>query len=211
MFLKGNFMIEHRRPFAFVSNNCPEEGQQYRIEHSSYGKITGSYIFNSSDSNLLIDIDNNNADGVAHALERQKIDVNTLYVIPSWEIPEADRPMLQTFLHRALWEKSEDVFKFLLDKGANPRIAGHCHDTVIDNLFGCKEEDFLKFGKMLVDAGMTVSEIQKRAKYRNDKSGVLKLIKYATNATFDSRNSRIACKSSSDNRKKIPFTVSRQR
>ena len=144
-------------------------------------------------------------------IEKDKIDVNKPYMIPSWEVPEALSIQLQTFLHRALWRNSEDVFKFLLDKGANPRIEGHCHDTVIGNLFDCKEEDFLKFGKMLVDAGMTVSEIQQRAKYRNDKSGVLKLIKYATNATFDSRNSRIACKSSSDNRKKIPFTVLRQR
>ena len=169
------------------------------------------YTLQQIDSDLLIAIDNNDVVSAKRALEKDKIDVNKPYMIPSWEVPEALSIQLQTFLHRALWRNSEDVFKFLLDKGANPRIEGHCHDTVIGNLFDCKEEDFLKFGKMLVDAGMTVSEIQQRAKYRNDKSGILKLIKYATNATFDSRNSRIACKSSSDNRKKIPFTVLRQR
>jgi hypothetical protein len=33
---------------------------------------------------------------------------------------------------------------------------------------------------MLVDAGMTVKEIQREAKYKDDKSAVEKLMKYAT-------------------------------
>lgn len=138
------------------------------------------YTLQQIDSDLLIAIDNDDVVSVERALKKDKIDVNTPYMIPPWEVPDSYPPQLQTFLHRALWERSENVFKFLLDKGANPRIKGHCHDTVISNLFDCKEEDFLKFGKMLVDAGMTVKEIQQKAKYRNDKSGVLKLIKYAT-------------------------------
>ena len=81
-----------------------------------------------------------------------------------------------------MWEHSENVFKFLLDNGANPRIQGHCDDTVISNVFDnqYKKEDFLKFGKMLVDAGMTIKEIQQEAEYKDDKSAVSKLMKYAT-------------------------------
>ena len=103
-------------------------------------------------------------------------------MIPSWEVPDGYTPQLQTFLHRALWEHSENVFKFLLDNGANPRIQGHCDDTVISNVFDNrrKEEDFLKFGKMLVDAGITIEEIRRETKYKDDKSAVKKLIKYAT-------------------------------
>ena len=70
----------------------------------------------------------------------------------------------------------------MLNNGANPRIEGHCHDTVLGNLFGDRyqEEDFLKFGKMLVDAGMTIKEIQREAEYKDDKSAVKKLMEYAT-------------------------------
>ena len=137
------------------------------------------YTLQQIDSDLLIAIDNDDVVSVERTLKKDKIDVNTPYMIPPWEVPDSYPPQLQTFLHRALWEHSENVFKFLLDKGANPRIKGHCHDTVISNLFDCKEADFLKFGKMLVDAGMTMKEIRQKAKYRNDKSAVSKLMKYA--------------------------------
>ncbi|MDY6408025.1 MAG: hypothetical protein SPL08_04940 [Pseudomonadota bacterium] len=140
------------------------------------------YTLQQIDSDLLIAIDNDDVVSVERALKKDKIDVNTPYMIPSWEVPDGYTPQLQTFLHRALWEHSENVFKFLLDNGANPRIQGHCDDTVISNVFDDrrKEEDFLKFGKMLVDAGMDIKTIQQEAKYKNDQSAVKKLIKYAT-------------------------------
>lgn len=179
--------MEWRKPFGLVMNkNQIPEHQQYQLRYTiSESVITppisvSDYTFKRIDSDLLIAIDNDNIASVKKALEKDKIDVNNLYVIPAWEVPEAGKPVFQTFLHRALWERSENVFKFLLDNGANPRIQGHCHDTVISNLFDCKEEDFLKFGKMLVDAGMTIKEIQKEAEYKDDKSAVKKLIKYAT-------------------------------
>ena len=139
------------------------------------------YTLQQIDSDLLIAIDNDDVVSVERALKKDKIDVNTPYMIPSWEVPDGYTPQLQTFLHRALWEHSENVFKFLLDKGANPRIKGHCHDTVISNVFDNrrKEEDFLKFGKMLVDAGITIEEIRRETKYKDDKSAVSKLMKYA--------------------------------
>ena len=181
--------MEWRKPFALVMNkNQIPELQQYQLRYTiSESVVTppisvSDYTFKRIDSDLLIAVDNDDVVSVEKALEKDKIDVNNLYVIPAWEVPEAGEPMFQTFLHRALWERSENVFKFLLDKGANPRIKGHCHDTVIGNLFDdqYKKEDFLKFGKMLVDAGMTIKEIQREAKYKDDKSAVEKLMKYAT-------------------------------
>ena len=181
--------IEWRKPFGLVMNkNQIPENQQYQLRYTiSESVVTppisvSDYTFKRIDSDLLIAIDNDDVASVEKALKKDKIDVNNLYVIPDWEVPEAGEPMFQTFLHRTFWERSENVFKFLLDNGANPRIKGHCHDTVIDNLFDdcCKKEDFLKFGKMLVDAGMTTQEIQREAEYKDDKSAVLKLIKYAT-------------------------------
>ena len=181
--------MEWRKPFGLVMNkNQIHEHQQYQLRYTiSESVVTplisvSDYTFKRIDSDLLIAVDNDDVVSVEKALEKDKIDVNNLYVIPAWEVPEAGKPVFQTFLHRALWERSENVFKFLLDKGANPRIKGHCHDTVISNVFdNCrKEEDFLKFGKMLVDAGMTIKEIQREAKYKDDKSAVEKLMKYAT-------------------------------
>ncbi len=188
--------MEWRKPFGLVMNkNQIPEHQQYQLRYTiSESVVTppisvSDYTFKRIDSDLLIAIDNDNVASVKKALEKDKIDVNNLYVIPAWEVPEAGEPVFQTFLHRALWEHSENVFKFLLDKGANPRIKGHCHDTVISKVFdNCrKEEDFLKFGKMLVDAGMTIKEIQREAKYKDDKSAVEKLMKYAT----DKRESKL--------------------
>ena len=181
--------MEWRKPFALVMNkNQIPEHQQYQLRYTIRESVVtppisvSDYTFKRIDSDLLIAVDNDDVASVEKALEKDKIDVNNLYVIPAWEVPEAGKPVFQTFLHRALWERSENVFKFLLDKGANPRIKGHCHDTVISNLFDdqYKKEDFLKFGKMLVDAGMTLKEIQQEAKYKDDKSAVSKLIKYAT-------------------------------
>ena len=181
--------MEWRRPFGLVMNKDQiPENQQYQLRYTIGATLTtpptsvSDYTFKLIDSDLLIAIDNDDVASVEKALEKDKIDVNNLYVIPDWEVPEAGEPMFQTFLHRALWERSDAVFKFLLDNGANPRIKGHCDDTVINNIFanGYEEEDFLKLGKMLVDAGMTTREIQREAKYKEDKSAVLKLIKYAT-------------------------------
>lgn len=181
--------MEWRKPFGLVMNkNQIPENQQYQLRYTiSESVVTppisvSDYTFKRIDSDLLIAIDNDDVASVEKALEKDKIDINNLYVIPDWEVPEAGEPMFQTFLHRALWERSENVFKFLLDKGANPRIEGHCHDTVISNLFDdrYKEEDFLKFGKMLVDAGMTIKEIQREVEYKDDKSAVEKIMKYAT-------------------------------
>ena len=180
--------MEWRKPFGLVMNkNQIPEHQHYQLRYTiSESVVTppisvSDYTFKRIDSDLLIAIDNDDVVLVEKALKKDKIDVNNLYVIPAWEVPEAGKPVFQTFLHRALWERSENVFKFLLDKGANPRIKGHCHDTVISNLFDdqYKKEDFLKFGKMLVDAGMTIKEIQREAKYKDDKSAVSKLMKYA--------------------------------
>ena len=175
-------MRDYRKPFGLVSKKIPKN-KQFTINYSVYDTPTGSYTFKSCNSDLLIDIDNDNAEGVAYALKREKIDVNTLYVIPSWEVPEAGEPQFQTFLHRALWERSENVFKLLLQKGANPRIDGHCGSTVIDDLFGHSAEDILKFGKMLVDAGMTTKEIEKRVDEQElsakEKPYIQKLIYYA--------------------------------
>ncbi len=182
-------MKDYRRPFALVSKEIPEEEQlskiRYEIQYHLYGKIIGSYTFKAIDSNLLIDIDNNNAIGVANALKKEKIDVNNLYVIPPWEIPEAGEPQFQTFLHRALWRHSADVFKLLLQKGANPRIKGHCGSTVIDDLFDghTKGEDIVKFGKILVDAGVKPEEIKERVEgwksMKEYKPYIRKLIHYA--------------------------------
>ena len=178
-------MRDYRRPFALVSKEIPEEGQQFKIQYSAYGKVVGSYVFKNSDSNLLIDIDSDNVNGVAHALEKENIGVNDLYVIPSWEIPDAGEPMLETFLHRALWKRRANVFQLLLQKGANPRIKGHCHSTVIDDLFDghTSGENVLKFGKMLVDAGVKPEEIKKRVEGRKSmkeyKPYIRKLIHYA--------------------------------
>jgi 5,10-methylene-tetrahydrofolate dehydrogenase/methenyl tetrahydrofolate cyclohydrolase len=181
--------MEWRKPFGLVMNkNQIPEHQHYQLRYTIGESVltppisVSDYTFKRIDSDLLIAIDNDNVSSVKKALEKDKIDVNNLYVIPVWEVPEAGKPVFQTFLHRALWERSENVFKFLLDKGANPRIKGHCHDTVISNVFDdqYKKEDFLKFGKMLVDAGMTIKEIQQEAKYKDDKSAVSKLMKYAT-------------------------------
>ena len=163
-------MKDYRRPFALVSKEIPEEEQlskiRYEIQYHLYGKIIGSYTFKAIDSNLLIDIDNNNAIGVANALKKEKIDINNLYFIPPWEVPKARKPQFQTFLHRALWKHSPDVFKLLLQKGANPRIKGHRNSTVIDDLFdgNTNGENIFKFGKMLVDAGVKPEEFKKRVK-----------------------------------------------
>jgi len=188
--MKGKVMeMEWRRPFGLVMNkNQIPENQQYQLRYTIGATLTtpptsvSDYTFKRIDSDLLIAIDNDDVKSVEKALKKDKIDVNNLYVIPDWEVPEAEKPVFQTFLHRALWERSDNVFKFLLDKGANPRIEGHCQDTVINNLFadGYKEEDFLKLGEMLVDAGMTIEEIQQEAEYNDDKSAVEKLMKYAT-------------------------------
>ena len=144
--------MEWRKPFALVMNkNQIPEHQQYQLRYTIRESVVtppisvSDYTFKRIDSDLLIAIDNDDVVLVEKALKKDKIDVNNLYVIPAWEVPEAGKPVFQTFLHRALWERSENVFKFLLDKGANPRIKGHCHDTVISNVFDdqYKKEDFL--------------------------------------------------------------------
>ena len=174
--------MEWRKPFALVMNkNQIPEHQQYQLRYTiSESVVTppisvSDYTFKRIDSDLLIDIDENNVKGVEDALKKDNIDVNNLYVIPAWELPEAGKPMFQTFLHRALWCRSENVFKFLLDKGANPRIKGHCDETVIDNVFDKynNEKNFLKFGIMLVDAGMTADEIKKASKHMKGKNKVI--------------------------------------
>ena len=183
-------MKDYRRPFAYIpSVNAKKIKKPYEIRTKTFASCLeppiseGHYTFESSDTDLLIAIDNNDVNNVKKALQQDKMDVNALYVIPSWEVPEADKPLFQTFLHRALWEHSADVFEFLLKKGANPRIKGHCHTTVIDDLFNghTNNENILRFGKMLVDAGMKSSEIEKRTNSWNkkDKSYAQKLIHYA--------------------------------
>jgi len=179
---------EWRKPFGLVTDKkrTPKDQQytvRYAIRESIYSKpiSVSKHTFKRIDSDLLIAIDNDDVGTVQTDLEKDKINVNNLYVIPTWEVPEAGKPMFQTFLHRALWERSENVFKFLLEKGANPRIKGHCHETVIESLFDDRYsgEYFFKFGCMLVDAGMTVQEIKENSEYKDDKEAVLKLIKYA--------------------------------
>ena len=152
--------MSYRKPFGLEAKDIPPD-RQFTINYSFYD-TSASYRFKSCDSDLLIDIDCDNAAGVEQALATDKIDVNTRYVIPSWEVPEAGRPMLQTFLHRALWTHAADVFGLLLKKGANPRIKGHCDSTVIQDLFDghTPKKDVVKFGKMLIDAGVKVQELQ---------------------------------------------------
>ena len=169
----GNWK-EYRQPWYLLISKSkhPQEvipfksrGNLISFEPHEYDKHY--YTLQEIDSDLLIAIDNDDVASVKKALEKDKIDINTPYMIPDWEIPDAVPPQLQTFLHRAIWDRSENVFKFLLDNGANPRIKGHCDSTVIDNTFSeyhLKPKEVLKFGMMLVDAGMTTAEIKEKGK-----------------------------------------------
>ena len=182
--------MEWRKPFALVANreDIPKD-KQYKLHYSIGATLftpprsEADYTFKRSDSNLLIDIDENNVVGVEKALKQDGINVNTPYVIPAWEVPEAGQPMFETFLHRALWAHSADVFAFLLSQGANPRIKGHCHKTVIENLFDglVPEKDIVSYGKLLVDAGVQATEIKKASKDRGKhcKTCAKQLVRYA--------------------------------
>ena len=180
---------EHRQPWHLLiaKDRTKERGNILPPNHdvkfdyweSNYWD-RNYYTFQKVNSNLLIAIDDDDVPSVERALIKDRINVNSLYMIPSWEVPDSAGPQLQTFLHRALWEKSANVFEFLLQKGANPRIKGHCHDTVIDDLFNYTSgEDTLKFGKMLIDAGVKGDEIQGFSRWKEYKSNVDKLIRYA--------------------------------
>ena len=160
--------FEWREPFGLKADevDIPSD-KRFEIHCRVEGTMAtplleATYVFEEGPKNLLIDIDNDNVAGVEHALTTQKIDVNRLYAIPNWEVPEAIEPQYETFLHRALWHKSADVFKFLLQNGADPRIEDHCNRTVIQNLFGGEvpRKDILMYGKMLVDTGVKAGEIR---------------------------------------------------
>ena len=180
--------FEWRQPFGLVANrdDIPED-KQYKLHYSIGATLftppisEADYVFKRSQTTLLIDIDDNNVSGVEKALKQDNINVNTLYVIPDWEVPEAGRPMFETFLHRALWARSADVFGFLLQNGASPRIKGHCHKTVIENLFDGQvpEKEIVRYGEMLIDAGVKTTEIKRASKDRNKNAYVKTLISYA--------------------------------
>ena len=188
-FYERIIMTEHRQPFfLFVS----ESKESPRISKADKAKNIVSvyaplakryYVLQKIDSDLLVAIDNNDVLAVQNAFKKDNIDVNRLYLIPSWEVPDAGRPLFQTFLHRSMTAHSVDVFGFLLENGANPKIKGHCNDTVIENLFdgytseGCIEA----FGKMLIDAGVRADEIKKTSRLWNCrvKETALDLIRYA--------------------------------
>ena len=123
------------------------------------------------DSDLLIAIDKNDVRSVERAIAKDNIDINKTYMLPVWEVPEAIGPQFETFLHRALYSNSSDVFDLLLKNGANPRIESYLHSTVLDDLFDFdkKKEDVLKYGKMLIDHGVSAEEIMLAAENRNKK------------------------------------------
>ena len=163
---------EHRQPWHLLLSKSKKqeiiiplkpEVQLISFEPDEYDRHY--YVFQQIDSDLLIAIDQNDVSAVEAALKKDKIDVNNQYMIPFWEVPDAGGPQLQTFLHRALWEKSADVFNLLLEKGADPRIEGHCGETVVSALFGRRypvtDKEIDRFGKMLVDAGVAVEEIER--------------------------------------------------
>lgn len=137
------------------------------------------YTFQEIDSDLLIAIDKNDVPSVKTALMQDKIDVNNLYMMPFYELDETVTPCLSTFLQRALWKRSDKVFDFLLHNGANPKIRTAGNSNTLHDLFTyLTKEDILKFGKMLIDTGVTPEEIN-RASFGDEQSCVQELVNYA--------------------------------
>ena len=130
------------------------------------------------DSDLLIALDENDVMTFRMCLKQHNVDVNDLYIIPAEEIPDAIMAA-QTFLHRALFSNSMDVFQLLLNSRANPRLKDQCGRSVIDKVFQSQRPDKLEIGKKLVDAGIGVREIKASAEY--DKSMAKELLHYLKN------------------------------
>ena len=130
------------------------------------------------DSDLLIALDENDTLTFRMCLKQHNINVNDLYIIPAEEIPDATMAA-QTFLHRAFFKGSMDVFQFLLNSRANPRLKDQCGRSVIDKVFQSHRPDKLEIGKKLVDAGIGVREI--KASAGCDKSMAKELLHYLKN------------------------------
>jgi len=178
--MKGFIMErDHRQPWYLFEQKDAVSGTELR-------KV---------DSDLLIAIDKNDVQSVGGSIAKDNIDINKIYKIPSLEVPEADKPQFETFLHRALYLNSSDVFKLLLKNGANPRIENYRHLTVLEDLFDSNmpQESILKYGKMLVDAGVTAEEITLAAEKRSKKKKqtAKMLIDYAKTGKIASQQKEI--------------------
>ena len=140
------------------------------------------YWFQALDPALLMAIDNDDVIGTENALKKDNIKVNNLYALPSYDVPEAASPQLDTFLNRALWAQSENVFEFLLSKGANPGIKAHCNTSVLEKLFNIPAtiKDTARYGRLLMNSGVSTQEIKSVAsKYIGYRPYAHLIIRYA--------------------------------
>ena len=148
------------------------------------------------DSDLLVAIDKNDVQSLESAIVKDNVDINKRYMIPSWEIPEAIGPQFETFLHRALYFNSSDIFELLLKNEANPRIQNYRHLTVLEDLFVSDKtkEDIFRYGKMLIDVGITAEEIKsaaERKQSKKNKQSAKMLIDYAKTGKIASQQKEI--------------------
>ena len=185
---------DHRQPWYLLEKK-DEKTKPILINGTEKQIILSKTELRKIDSELLIGIDNNDVQSVESAIAKDTIDINKMYMIPYWEVPEASEMQFQTFLHRALYDKSSDVFELLLRKGANPRIEDYRRSTVIDDLFDSDKtkEDVLKYGKMLIDYGVTAEEIKSAAENRSKKhkQSAKMLIDYAKTGKIASQQKEI--------------------
>ncbi len=105
-------------------------------------------------SPLLQAIEADDVSLVKECLERDHISPNQKYLIPQWDIPEANRFYFEPILHRASWAGAVNVFKELLKQGADPKIKGYLGKNAIVGVFESNSEtEMLQMGKALIKFG----------------------------------------------------------
>lgn len=159
-------MSDYLRPFwILTSKDDPKavEVPPFYVKNSRGVEVECKYL-RECDSDLLEAIDQDNVQGVQEDLQKDHLSADLLYVIPRWELPEAENYQTEPLLHRALWSKLTHVFESLLKAGANPRRLGYLGRDTIERTFEryhLNNDAMLCFGKMLIEAGVTGTEIKK--------------------------------------------------
>ncbi len=167
--------ITHTNPSSVKAAISPWKGKQ-EIELITDHLNQSCWAFRVIHSPLLKNLDSDDVQNFAKNLKKDNISVNQLYRIPICEVPQAQDPQVETLLHRAALKGSVKVFKYLLQNGAKPRRTGPSDQTVLEKLATLNRPGLktrIKLGKLLVEAGITPTEIQAlKEHYTSNRSAV---------------------------------------
>ncbi|MBQ7413525.1 MAG: hypothetical protein IJV07_04570 [Alphaproteobacteria bacterium] len=112
---------------------------------------------------LLAAIDSDDVLSVADNLKAHQIPINQPYMLNGGTLDAGTTYPFQTFLHRSIESGSMRVFRYLLEHGADLTLKDQNGHTVPEAIMlnpNLLQENRRSFGKRLVDAGLTDSDLQ---------------------------------------------------